>query len=78
LPYTTTPPKVTTKARECVSVDQLDVTIPGLIAQLHIYYATVSVDHYIWLGYVYLQQTLSSDNKCNAKRDLKILPTAME
>jgi transposase InsO family protein len=72
-PYASTP-KVITKPGECVSVDQLDATIPGLITQLkgiptikRYRCATVFVDHFSRLGYVYLQQSLSSEDTMKAK-----------
>ena len=50
----------------CVSVDQLQSTTPGLIAQLRgfvtkqrYHFATVFVDQYSSLGFVYLQRTSS-------------------
>jgi hypothetical protein len=71
--YTPTP-KAASKPGECVSVDQLDATIPGLIAQLkgiptvkRYRCATVFVDHYSRLSYVYLQQILSSEDTIKAK-----------
>jgi hypothetical protein len=77
-PYASTPKK-TTKPGECVSVDQLDATIPGLIAQLkgiptikRYKYATVFVDHFSRLGYVYLQQSLSSEDTIKAKTSFEI------
>jgi len=73
-PYATVP-KVATKPGQCVLVDQLDATVPGLIAQIkgiptikRYNYATIFVDHYSKLGYVHLQQTLTSDDTVKAKQ----------
>jgi hypothetical protein len=59
---------------QCVSVDQLESSTPGLIAQLrgiptHRQYrvATVFVDHYSGLGYVHLQQSTSALETIEAK-----------
>jgi hypothetical protein len=63
-PYVATP-RVATAPGQCVSVDQLDATVPGLIAQIkgipttkRYNYATIFADHFSKLGYIYLQQTL--------------------
>jgi len=73
-PYSTVP-KIATAPGQCVSVDQLDATVPGLIAQLkgipttrRYNYATVFVDHYSKLSYIHLQQTLTSEDTVNAKK----------
>jgi len=73
-PYATVP-KVATKPGQCVSVDQLDATVPGLIAQIkgiptikRYNYVTIFIDHYSKLGYVHLQQTLTSDDTVKAKQ----------
>ncbi len=80
-PYASTP-KVITKPGECVSVDQLDATIPGLIAQhkgipttKRYRCATVFVDHFSRLGYVYLQQSLSSEDTIKAKASFEAFAT---
>ena len=58
----------------CVSVDQLQSTTPGLIAQLRgfvtkqrYHFATVFVDQYSSLGFVYLQQTSNMIETLKAK-----------
>ena len=63
-----------TKPGQCVSVDQLESTTPGLIAQmkgiptkLRYKGATVFVDQYSGLSYVYLQKTLDGDETVSAK-----------
>ena len=60
---------------DCISVDQLESSTPGFIAQLkgsptkHRYKAaTVFVDHFSNLGYVYLQRNLSSNETILAKQ----------
>jgi hypothetical protein len=67
-------PKVATAPGQCVSIDQLDATLPGLIAQIkgipmtkRYNYTTVFTDHYRKLGYVHLQQTLTSEETVQAK-----------
>jgi hypothetical protein len=73
-PYNATP-KVASAPGQCVSVDQLDATVPGLIAQImgipttkRYNYAMIFVDHFSKLGYVHLQQTLMSDDTVKAKK----------
>ena len=68
-------PRVTTKPGECVSVDQLESSAPGFIAQLkgmptikRFKAATVFVDHYSRLGYIHLQQDLTSNETMKAKQ----------
>ena len=60
---------------DCVSVDQLQSSLPGFIGQLkgkltkkRYMAATVFVDHYSRLSYTHLQQTLSSDDTLQAKQ----------
>jgi GAG-pre-integrase domain len=60
---------------DCVSIDQLESSIPHLIAQLRGFLtrkryktATVFVDHYSRLSYVHLQQTTSGEETLQAKR----------
>jgi hypothetical protein len=59
---------------ECVSVDQLESSTPGVVAQLKVIItkrrytcATVFVDHFSRLGHVYLQQQLTSNETVEAK-----------
>ena len=60
---------------QCVSVDQMHASTPGLIAQLkgiptkHRYhYATIFVDHYSRLSYVHLQRELTSEETVQGKK----------
>ena len=60
---------------QCVSVDQMESTTPGLIAQLQgrlttqqFNSATVFVDHYSKLSYIHLQTSLSSFETEETKR----------
>ena len=59
---------------QCVSVDQMESTAPGFIAQLkgritkrRYYKATVFVDHFSGYSYVHLQETLTSADTIKAK-----------
>jgi hypothetical protein len=59
---------VVTGPGDCVSVDQLESSTPGFVAQLkgiitkrRCTCATVFVDHYSRLGYVHMQQQLTND-----------------
>jgi hypothetical protein len=68
-------PKVTNKPGEYVSVYQLESPAPGFIAQLkgmptikRFKAATVFDDHYSRLGYIYLQQDLTSNETIKAKQ----------
>jgi len=67
--------KTCTKPGQCVSVDQLESTTPGLIAQLkgaptkmRYRYVTVFIDHYSDLSYVHLQKTITSAETVEAKQ----------
>jgi hypothetical protein len=69
---------VVTGPGDCVSVDQLESSTPGFVAQLKgiltkIRYtcATVFVYHYSRLGYVTMQQQLTSDETVEAKHDFE-------
>ena len=64
-----------TSPGECVSVDQMESTTPGLVAQLkgsptnkRYRHATVFVDHYSRFTFVFLQQTLTSEETLRAKQ----------
>ena len=64
-----------TKPGQCVSVDQLVSPTPGLIAQMMVFitkqrnkYATVYVDQYSGLTFVYLQRTVSAAETLEGKR----------
>ena len=66
------------EAGECVSVDQMESTVPGLMAQLkgritrqRYTCATIFVDHYSDLSYVHLQRSLSSNETVDAKRSFE-------
>jgi hypothetical protein len=72
------PSKVITEPGQCVSVDQLESTTPGLIAQLkgipttkRYKAATVFVDHYSRLSYVHLQKTTSASETIEAKESFE-------
>jgi hypothetical protein len=65
---------VVTGPGDCVSVDQLESSTPGFVAHLkgiltkrRYTCATVFVDHYSRLGYVHMQQQLTSDETVEAK-----------
>jgi hypothetical protein len=65
---------VVTVPGDCVSVDQLESGTPGWVAQLkgiltnrRYTCATVCVDHFSMLEYVYMQQQLTSDENVEAK-----------
>ena len=65
---------VATKSGECVSVDQMESSSFGFVAQLKgkltkrkYKYATVFVDHYSRYTYVYLQERLTSEETVAAK-----------
>jgi hypothetical protein len=68
-------PKQATQPGECVSIDQLDSTTPGLIGQLgggiptikRYNAATIFVDNFSKLGYIHLQTKLTSDETVKAK-----------
>jgi hypothetical protein len=67
-------PVVVTGPGDCVSVDQLESSNPLSVAQLkgiltkrRYACATLFVDHYLRLGYVHMQQQLTSDEKVEAK-----------
>jgi hypothetical protein len=71
-------PKVLTRPGQCVSIDQLESTTPGLIAQLkgtpttkRYKAATVFVDHYSRLSYVHLQKTTNADETIDAKESFE-------
>ena len=63
------------KSGQIVSVDQLESTTPGFIAQLkgrptnaRYTAATVFVDHYSDMTYIYLMKRLTSEETVDAKR----------
>ncbi len=67
-----------TKPGEMVSVDQLQSPVPGLIAQLkgtptreRYTCATVFVDHYSDLTFIYLQRSTDGDDTVEAKREFE-------
>lgn len=68
------PSKTVTKPGDCVSVDQLESSTPGLIAQMkgkptvkRYKVATVFVDHFSRLSYLHLQKTTSAEETVEAK-----------
>jgi len=72
-----------TKPGACISVDQLEPSTPGLIAQLkgiptkaRYHAATVFMDHYSGFGCVCLQHTLSSEETVQAKHAFETFVTS--
>ena len=68
-----------TKPGECISVNQLVSPTPGLIAQLtgqlttkRYKYATVFVDQYSGMGYMYLQKTATAEETIKAKKAFEV------
>jgi hypothetical protein len=68
-------PRMATAPGECVSIDQLESSTPGLITQLkgkptkaRYTCATVFVDHYSRWSYVHYQKSTSGDETVDAKR----------
>jgi hypothetical protein len=73
-----TPLKVITVPGQCVSINQLESTTPGLIAQLkgiptmkQYRAATVFIDHYSHLSYEHLQKMTSASETIEAKESFK-------
>jgi hypothetical protein len=71
--------KEATYCGECVSVDQLDATTPGFIAQLkgiltrrRYRYATIFVDHFSRVDYVVPQMSLTSEETVKAKHSFEV------
>ena len=71
-------PKSVTHPGERVSVDQLVSPTPGLVAQItgilttkRYKYATVFVDQYSSLGYVYLQKTVTAEETILGKKAIE-------
>jgi Reverse transcriptase (RNA-dependent DNA polymerase)/GAG-pre-integrase domain len=69
---------VVTKPGECVSVDQLESSTPGLVAQMkgsltkeRYTVATVYVDHFSELSFVYLQRGTSAQETLDGKREFE-------
>jgi hypothetical protein len=58
-----------------MSIDQLNATTPGLIAQLKGYLQSKVQMCFSRLGYVYLRQTLSSEETIKAKRAFETFAT---
>jgi hypothetical protein len=77
-------PATITGPGDCISVDQLESSTPGLIAQLRGFltrqrYSTVStifVDHFSCLSYVHLQRSTSADDTLQAKRAFEAYATS--
>ena len=68
-----------TQPGDCISVDQLESTVPGLVAQLkgiptktHYRAATIFIDHYSKLSYVHLQKSLTSEEMAQAKQAFEV------
>ena len=66
---------VATKPGQVVSIDQMESSTPGLIAQMRGFLtkqryrvATVFTDHYSCLSYVHMQKTTNMDDTLEAKR----------
>ena len=67
--------RTATQPGQVISVDQLESTTPGLIAQLkgiptkaRYRYVTVFVDHYSGLSFVYMMKTITGEETVQAKR----------
>ena len=67
--------RTVTKPGECVSVDQLESPVPGFIGQNKGYFfrkrykvATIFVDHFSRLSFVYLQESTKGEETLLAKR----------
>ena len=65
---------ITTRAGQCISVDQLESSTVGFIGQMkgklttrRYKYATVFVDHFSRYTYIHLQKTLTSEETLEAK-----------
>jgi hypothetical protein len=63
---------------DCVSIDQMESPVPGLIAQLkgiptrdRYNCATIFVDHYSDVSYVHLQSTLTAEETLQAKQSFE-------
>ena len=72
-----------TKPGMCVSVDQLESPLGGLIGQLkgiptkaRFCVATIFVDHYSDLSYVHLQQTTNAEETLEAKHQFEVYATS--
>ena len=70
--------KQATYCGECISVDQLDATTPGFVAQLkgiltrkRYRYATIFVDHFSDIDYVVPQTSLTSEETLRAKHSFE-------
>ena len=66
--------RTATEPGQCISVDQLESTTPGLIAQVKGWLtkkryrvATIFVDHYSGMSYIHLQKTTNADETLEAK-----------
>jgi hypothetical protein len=67
-----------TKPGDCVSVDQIESTTPGLVGQMKGYLttkryrcATVFVDHFSGLSYVHVQKSTTADETLQGKRQFE-------
>ena len=75
--------KAATYIGECASVDQLDATTPGFVAQLKGWltrkrtrYATVFVDYHSDFDYIHPQMTLSSEETVKAKNAFETIASS--
>lgn len=66
--------RTATEPGQCISVDQLESTTPGLIAQIKGWLtkkryrvATIFVDHFSGLSYIHLQKSTNADETLEAK-----------
>jgi hypothetical protein len=69
---------------ECVSIDQMESTTPGLIAQLkgtptklRYRFLTVIVEHYSRYTYVHLHSTITSEETIKAKLSFEALAASL-
>ena len=72
-----------TKPGDCVSIDQLESSTPGLIAQLkgrptvqRYRAATIFVDHFSGLSYVHLQKTTNAEETVEAKEAFELFASS--
>ena len=75
-------PRTVTAPGHCVSIDQLESPQPGFIAQLkgaltrqRYQAATIFVDHYSRLSYVYVQRSTTAEETIKAKKAFELFAT---
>jgi hypothetical protein len=78
-------PRLAQTPGACVSIDQLESSTPGLVAQLkgtptkaRYRAATVFVDHYSRMSYVHFQKSLTSEETVEAKRAFERYASSFE